>query len=508
MNYFCPSHIEFSTVMSYNFLLTQNVHFGRFVSENKSSEISVSYHAQRLENTASRIQRYQSHSLRRNGNPSAFLQQARTSSVDSAIRSNSSAQRRLSPLRSDHRSPLRHHGGPQAYQQDRDPAIQWSFPLPAGTLPVSRSVDIAKIPQEASPQGRPSTRCPARPASHQAVYYTQIQNHTDLRSGLCGSHDLWEGPVCQSRLQPQETGQTLLSSPPVLRGPSPGVLAWQLETGRCCIQYRRSAISQTLSGQGSPKYRQQPNPHSGRFGVLWQTCRRVPRYSPMWLYYCGQGVCTHQIPGQRMSFQKDRPRLGSRGISIPAVSLENPSPFHRGQTPYSRRPSRGSATDPLQRPEICLPCPGDQHEDSSLESLAVLRQKGNHREEYPRAPLRLSPRQDPHGGLDCQCGLLSDSSFGLQYRSLVQKTLSSQRISLHYPGYHPNRFSGLAGQVDEEGKPEHPGSSPGLSLPEAVLDCTEKDRQTPVAIICVNLQVTHKLTSSIFMGFRVKNNIF
>src|SRR3989338_8932069 len=95
MNYFCPSHIEFSTVMSYNFLLTQNVHFGRFVSENKSSEISVSYHAQRLENTASRIQRYQARSLRRNGNPSAFLQQARTSSVDSAIRSNSSAQRRL-----------------------------------------------------------------------------------------------------------------------------------------------------------------------------------------------------------------------------------------------------------------------------------------------------------------------------------------------------------------------------------------------------------------------------
>src|SRR3972149_5567582 len=181
MNYFCPSHIEFSTVMSYNFLLTQNVHFGRFVSENKSSEISVSYHAQRLENTASRIQRYQSHSLRRNGNPSAFLQQARTSSVDSAIRSNSSAQPRLSPLRSDHRSPLRHHGWPQAYQQDRDPAIQWSFPLHAGTLPVSRSVDIAEIPQEASPQGRPPTRCLARPAPHKAVCDTQIQNHTGRR---------------------------------------------------------------------------------------------------------------------------------------------------------------------------------------------------------------------------------------------------------------------------------------------------------------------------------------
>ena len=79
MNYFCPSHIEFSTVMSYNFLLTQNVHFGRFVSENKSSEISVPYHAQRLENTTSAVHQHPSNSLRWHGTHSMFLQQAQTS---------------------------------------------------------------------------------------------------------------------------------------------------------------------------------------------------------------------------------------------------------------------------------------------------------------------------------------------------------------------------------------------------------------------------------------------
>jgi len=209
-----------------------------------------------------------------------------------------------------------------------------------------------------------------------------------------------------------------------------------------------------------------------------------------------------------MSFQKARPRLGSGRVSIPAVSVGNSSSFYRGQTPYSRRPSRGSAADPLQRPEICLPCPGDQHEDSSLEGLAVLRQEGNHREEYPGTPLRLPPRQDPHGGLDCQCGLLSDPSFGLQHRSLVQKAVSSQRLSLYHLRYYPNRLPGLAGQADEERKPEHPGPPPGLSLSRAVRDCSEENRQTPVAIIFVNLQVPHKPTSSIFKGFQVKNIIF
>src|SRR3989337_2700031 len=77
MNYFCPSHIEFSTVMSYNFLLTQNVQFGRFVSENKSSEISVPYHAQRLENTTSAVHQHPSNSLRWHGTHSSFCNKLR-----------------------------------------------------------------------------------------------------------------------------------------------------------------------------------------------------------------------------------------------------------------------------------------------------------------------------------------------------------------------------------------------------------------------------------------------
>src|SRR3990167_7622729 len=169
MNYFCPSHIEFSRVMRYNLLLAQNVHLVRFVPQHKYRIIFPPYHAQGLENTTSVIQRHSSHPLRRHGTSSAFLQQTQTSLADPETHQGSSTQCRLSPLRSDPGSPLRHHGGLETDQQDRDTAIQRRFPLPAGTLPVSRSVDIAEIPQEASPQGHPPTRCLARPASHQAV---------------------------------------------------------------------------------------------------------------------------------------------------------------------------------------------------------------------------------------------------------------------------------------------------------------------------------------------------
>src|SRR3990172_8831989 len=79
MGYFNASHIEFSRDMRYNLFSTQNVHFGRFVSENKISIIIFYYHAQRLENTTSAVHQHPSNSLRWHGTHSMFLQQAQTS---------------------------------------------------------------------------------------------------------------------------------------------------------------------------------------------------------------------------------------------------------------------------------------------------------------------------------------------------------------------------------------------------------------------------------------------
>jgi len=59
-----------------------------------------------------------------------------------------------------------------------------------------------------------------------------------------------------------------------------------------------------------------------------------------------------------------------------------------------------------------------------------------------------------------------------------------------------------------ERKSEHLSPPPGLSLSGAVGDRSEENRQTPVPIIFMNLQVTHETTSSISKGFRGKNIIF
>ncbi len=499
------SNIAFSGLRGYNRIVPQNVLLGRFVEQSLNPLLFPFLYAKRLENPAFILPRYSSHSLRRNGASSAFLQQAQTSVVATTLYQGPSTQGRLSSLRHDYGSSVYYHGWSSENQQDRNPPIQWSIPFSVGASSLSRPIHASAIPQTVSSQNYPSTCCLARSASGQVVCSTQTQNLAGLRFRFRGPNHLWQTSICPSRLQSQKTGQTLLSPDSMLRGPSSGVLAWFSTSWklRCC--YRGRAFYQSLSLQSSRDHCPVSHPISGGFWAFQQKSGRTSRPRRLWLCDCGQTLPHDQIPGFGMPFPKTQKRLGDSRISISTSSLEGFPPLYCCSTSHPRRSCGGQTTHPLQVQKICLPCLGHQFEDSSLESLEILRPEGHHRKECPGTPLRLSSGQDSNRRLGSQCSFLSHAAVGLQYCPLVQKAVSSQRVSLCYTGYDPHRFLGLTSQVDQERKSKCSGTPSRLPLPRAVRKCSQKNRQTQDLEKFMNLQIIGSRKSSIFKETSVKN---
>ena len=488
-------------VLVYNWFMAQSVLKVRFVPQIQKPENLTANHAQRLENTTFILQRPLSNSLWRHDPHSAFLQQAQTPLDDTEICQDPSTQYQLSSFRSHPSTPLRHHGWNAENQQNRNSSIQRSFSLSIRTLQISGPVYAPAFSQKNSPQGYSATCYPAQSTSNQTLRSAQAPIQSHLRSGFSSPNSLWETSVCPSWLQSQKTRQALLSPHSMFRSPSSGILAWLLTTWKCRHGYRGRTFYQSLPLQSSTLYC--PISHSipSRFGILQQEDHRVPRPRRLWLCDGGQALPYDQIPGPGMSFPETEKWLGDSRVSIPTAWLESTAPFCRHSTAYPRRPSGGQATYSLQIQEICLPCFGHQFEDSSLESLEVLRPEGHHRKECSRTPLRLSSGQDSNRRLGSQRGFLPYDASGLQYCPLVQKAVSSKRISLHYTGYDTYRLLSLTSQVNQKRKSKCSGTAPRLSLPRAVRRGSQKDRQTQDLENFMNLQIPYFLRYSIFKGF-------
>jgi hypothetical protein len=500
--------VDFSGALGNNSAVTQNVLLVRFMSANKIRANSCRKDAERPENTTSFVHRYPPDSLWGNGSASAFLQHTRSSSLIAALRENSSAQYRLPSFRSHPLPSLRDHGRLETNQQNRDPSIQRNLSFVVRTSSIPRPIHITSFPQAASSQVYPSTGCFARSASREIILASQPSFLTDFRSGFCHPGPLWQIPMGSCRLQSQEAWPTVLSPPPLLRSPSSRVLAWIAAPWRCGYQYGSCSVSESVSGQGAPIHCPIAYSDSSRFGILWQKGRRISRFYWLWLRDCGQGIFHDQISIQRMSFQKASRWMGSGRISIQTPSLEKTASICGGATAYSRRSRRGSTTHAFQRSQICLPCLGHQFKDSSLEGLAILCQESYHRKEHPGTSLRLSVGQDSHRRLGGQRCFLSDAPPGIQYRSLVQEVMFTERISLHHTGHYSDGLSRPACQGHEK-REQKPADTPQrLSLPGAVRDCSQNNRQTQDPKKFMNLQTDSFSQSSIYKGFQTKNNIF
>ena len=137
-----------------------------------------------------------------------------------------------------------------------------------------------------------------------------------------------------------------------------------------------------------------------------------------------------------------------------------------------------------------------------MEGLALLFQKSHYREGYPGTVVRLLPGQNPNRELGRQCGVLSDASVCLQYRSLVQAALLTPRLSLFHARHNPDRFLSLARQAHEEGESEHLGPPTRLSLQGAVYDRAQENRRTSPPSIFLILHLYRSRRSFVYAGSR------
>jgi len=489
-------------------VVSQSVRFGRFVKWMQETHFFAFLYAKRPSYTAFSLQRHQFNSFRRNGPTATFLQQTSASLVNSEFCQSPSTQRRLSSLRPDSGSSVCDHGRPSENQQDRNPAIQWRVSLFARHPQVSRSIDLPTVPQATSSHGHPSIGNLTRSTPSQTVWASQTAILSGFRFGFRHPDRLWQDAMGSCGLQSQETWPTIVSPPALLRSSSPGILAWVAPPRRCCLQYRGGSLSESLSGKGPQAYCPISYSDSSRFGILWQKGHRISRFYRLRLCDCGQRILHDQSSIQRMPFQKASGRMGSSGVPIQTPQMAQTPSLYRRATSHSPRSRRGPTTDPLQRPQVCLPCLGHQFKDPSLEGLAVLCQKSHYRKKHSGTSLRLSLGQDSYRRVGGQRRLLSNLAFGLQPGPLVQETLSAQRIPLYDAGYHSDRFLGAASEVDQRRKSKCTDLASRLSLPDAIRNRSKKNRQTQSSTKFMNLQMHHSAQSSIYRVFRIQNTIF
>src|SRR5215831_2692760 len=302
-------YVAFTVFPRYFCYVPQSVLFGRFVEQMREALFLAFHHAEGLKNTASEVCRASSHPLRWPGAVAAFLQQAPVALAASAFSQDASATCQLPSLRSDWGSPVRHHGGPATHQQDLDSAVQRYLPVLAGPLAVPRPVYPAPIPQTNQYPLGPSACQLARSIARSTLSSAQTADYPHLRSGFCGPDRLRQAAICSRRVQPQETRPTFLPPTRWLRGSFARVWAWLSAARQGGDGHRRGGLRPTLFGESAFLHRWVSGPGPGRFWVLRQTARGMPRYTRLWLHRGGQAI--RPYPEERLPLRI--PEVGSGG---------------------------------------------------------------------------------------------------------------------------------------------------------------------------------------------------
>src|SRR5215472_11167545 len=288
------SGLEFWRLASANWLWTQSYLLGRFVSKGEFPSIGFRNHAASLANPAPFLSRDPFDPLRGNGAVTAFLPQAGSSSPLTEIASYAPAQCRL-PCRRPHRgASVGRHGWPATDLQDRDSAVQRYLPIPVGPLAVPRPVHLAPIPQTDEYPVRASARHLARSIARSTLSSAQTADCPHLRSRFGGADRLRPTAICSRRVPPQETRPTFLPPADLLRGSLARVRAGLSAARQYRDSHRLGGLGPTRLGQRALLHRLVAGPRPGRFRMLRQAARGIPRGTRLSLHGGGQGVRAYQ----------------------------------------------------------------------------------------------------------------------------------------------------------------------------------------------------------------------
>lgn len=464
--------------------LTETPPEGNFVSD-----------AKRCSKNPIQLRRNPLDSLWRNVVDSAFLQQAGFETVVAKIYRFRSEKFFFPSQRVYLGIDVCHYHGAPANQQDRDIAIQWSFPGDVGIESVSRSIYLAEVLETTQSQSHSSIGSSSRQSPESIVEFAQTSKQSGVRFGFGCDYGVWKTTRSQNRLQSQETWQAILSSPVLLRSSLARILAWIVESGQHSFHHGSHPFLESLFGKSSYDHRQNSHTISDGFWILQPTSDPIPRREWVWICYCRQGISTPQSQSTAMPIQSFERWLGSRRVlGKSASSLAKTASLCGRATPSPRGSHRVQTIDFLQRQKVFLSSVRYQSENDTLESVSFLSPKSHYRKEQSRVPLRLSFRQNPYRYLDSQCSLLSIITFFCQYRPLVQKALFTQRISHYYTGYHSYRFLSFTCKTGTSTQEEHHQIASRLSLPKRIPRGVQENSETAIAQKISFLQVTRSCT--------------
>lgn len=256
----------------------------------------VSY-AKRYEKSSFFLRGNPSYPFRRNVVNSTFLQQDWIPSFTSEIYSEFIKKFQLPSFRTDLGFDICYHHRSSQNQQDRNPAIQWSFSGNAGAQAISGSIYPTPILETSASQKYPPIGQIARQSESLSVSSSSRANYTDLRFGFGSNHNLRKTGVSQSGIQPQKAWKAFLSSFALFRISFPRILAWKFKTRQYCKFHRSYSFYPSMFGQSTQEYCQIPYSVSNGYRILRKSNDSVSRRYRMWICNCIQAISQYQRKG-------------------------------------------------------------------------------------------------------------------------------------------------------------------------------------------------------------------
>lgn len=326
----------------------------------------------------------------------------------------------------------------RAHRYNLSPETERCFPISNRSSQLPKPYLIEKILNKVF--SKSIRELPA--ASRQATFCydpkAKAKNEFNLRFRLHGLNRIRQTPRCQSWLQSLQKRKAILSSFGLLRRQIQRLLAW------CPSFWRYTFINgclrtyQNLSCQSSAHSSLYSHPR--RRWLLRPQNNRISRRAKERLCDRSQGYKANSKTPRRPSFQRICTHLGSSDISLSASFLEETAQVYSSKKACPGR-TFGS-TNPFSIKQLRLSCGSQQPKAEAREHMAFLQPESRRGTHYQRTKGQLFIDQNTNQIFFSQSSVFPDSIIRLQPDKLVQKALSSTRVSqAHFEKSAPQTYS-------------------------------------------------------------------
>lgn len=350
----------------------------------------------------------------------------------------SSAQQFLFSIRYAFNPSLSNDAWIRAYRYNISPETERCFPISNRASQLPKPYLIEEILNKVFSKSIRGLLAASRQATFCYDPKAKTKNEFGLRFRLHRINRIWQTPRCQGWLQSLQKGKAILSSFSLLRRKIQRLLAWCPSFRRYTFINRCHRAYRNLSYQGST--------YSWLYSYPWR-CRllrpqnnRSSRRAKKRLCNRSQGYKTDSKAPRRFSFQRICTQLRSSNIPLSASLLEKTTQVYSGKKASPRRTF--TATNPFSIKQLRLPCSSQQSKAEAREHMAFLQPESRCRAHYQRTKGRLYADQNTNKIFFSQSSIFPNSIIRLQPDKLVQKALSSTRISqVHFEKSAPQAYS-------------------------------------------------------------------